>query len=242
MAVKAILFDLDGTLLPLKQDEFLKAYFTRLTEYMANRGFEPKKLYEAVYAGCVDMLENDGRKTNEQVFWDRLISVYGDNVTLQKPVFERFYKTEFASLKEFSAQNEKAVELISFLKDTGIRVILATNPVFPAAATEARIGWAGLEKEDFEIITVYENSRFCKPKAEYYGDILKKASLLPEECLMVGNDVDDDMPAQRTGMKVFLLTDCLINVNKKDISFYEKGNFVNLKEYIKKLVENPQKM
>ena len=79
-------------------------------------------------------------------------------------------------------------------------------------------------------------------KAEYYTDILCQASLTPEDCLMVGNDVDDDMPAQNTGMKVFLLTDCLINRKEKDISSFERGNFEKLKEYIKKLVENPQKM
>ena len=242
MALKAILFDLDGTLLPLKQDEFLKAYFTRITAYMAQRGFEPKKLYETIYAGCVDMLKNDGKKTNEQVFWDRLVCVYGKSVTDQKPVFESFYKTDFISLKEFSCPSPAAKELITLLKSMGLRVILATNPVFPAIATETRISWAGLEKTDFEIITAYENSRFCKPKAEYYTDILCQASLTPEDCLMVGNDVDDDMPAQNTGMKVFLLTDCLINRKEKDISSFEKGNFEKLKEYIKKLVENPQKM
>ncbi len=242
MALKAILFDLDGTLLPLKQDEFLKAYFTRLTAYMAQRGFEPKKLYQTIYAGCADMLKNDGKKTNEQVFWDRLVSVYGESVTDQKKVFESFYKTDFIYLKEFSRLNPEAKELIALLKSLGLRVILATNPVFPAIATGTRIGWAGLKDTDFEIITTYENSRFCKPKSEYYTDILEKSSLLPEECLMVGNDVDDDMPAQNTGMKVFLLTDCLINQNKKDISSFEKGNFEKLTEYIKKLVENPQKM
>lgn len=242
MALKAVLFDLDGTLLPLKQDEFLHAYFTRLTAYMAQQGFEPKKLYETVYAGCVDMLKNGGAKTNEQVFWDRMCAVYGEIVLNTKAVFNNFYKTDFISLKEFSSLNPKAKELITFLKSTGIRTILATNPVFPAIATHARIGWAGLKKTDFEIITAYENSRFCKPSTEYYTDILGQASLDPEECLMVGNDVDDDMPAESTGMKVFLLTDCLLNRKQKDISIYEKGNFLDLTEYIKKLVEKSQKM
>ncbi len=242
MTIKAVLFDLDGTLLPLRQDEFLDAYFKSLVTYMAKRGFEPKKLYETVYAGCVDMLKNDGKNTNERAFWDRLCAVYGEDVIKEKPVFEDFYKAEFDSLKEFSSLNPKAKELITFLKSTGIRTILATNPVFPAIATHARIGWAGLKKTDFEIITAYENSRFCKPKPEYYTDILEKAGLLPEECLMVGNDVDDDMPAESTGMKVFLLTDCLLNRKQKDISIYEKGNFRDLTEYIKKLVEKSQKM
>jgi len=31
----------------------------------------------------------------------------------------------------------------------GFRVALATNPIFPAIATEKRIRWAGLTPEDF---------------------------------------------------------------------------------------------
>ena len=195
-----------------------------------------KKLYETVYAGCVDMLKNDGAKTNERAFWDRLCAVYGEDVIKEKPVFEDFYKTEFDSLKEFSSLNPKAKELITFLKSTGMRTILATNPVFPAIATHARIGWAGLKKTDFEIITAYENSRFCKPKPEYYTDILEKAGLLPEECLMVGNDVGDDMVAESLGMKVFLLTDCLINKTDRAVEDFKHGGFDELKKYIEELI------
>ena len=54
----------------------------------------------------------------------------------------------------------------------------------------------------------------------------------PEECLMVGNDVDDDMVASELGMKVFLLTDCLINKNGLDVNAYPNGSFDQLKDYI----------
>ena len=57
----------------------------------------------------------------------------------------------------------------------------------------------------------------------------------PEECLMVGNDVDDDLPAEKVGMKTFLLTDCLINKEEKDITSYPQGNFDDLITYIKTL-------
>ena len=117
-------------------------------------------------------------------------------------------------------------------KEKGVRMVLATNPLFPVVATASRIKWAGLQKEDFELVTTYENSRFCKPNPEYYLDILKEIGVSPEECLMVGNDVSEDMVAEKIGMKVFLLTDCLINKEKKDVEVYPNGDFVKLKEYI----------
>ena len=110
----------------------------------------------------------------------------------------------------------------------GLRTALATNPIFPAIATESRIRWAGLSPADFELYTTYENIGFCKPNPAYYQEILKRMDLSPEECLMVGNDVTEDMIAARLGMQVFLLTDCLINKDEKDISVYPNGGFDQL--------------
>lgn len=99
-------------------------------------------------------------------------------------------------------------------------------------ATESRIKWAGLDKADFELYTTYENSHYCKPSPAYYGEILEKLSLEPAECLMVGNDASEDGAAQELGIKVFLLTDCLINKKGIDINAYPHGSFKELSEYI----------
>ena len=115
--------------------------------------------------------------------------------------------------------------------------MLATNPLFPVVATESRIRWAGLKKEDFELVTTYENSRHCKPNPDYYKDIMEEIKVRPQECLMVGNDVKEDMIAESLGMKVFLLTDCLINKEEKDISVYPNGDFNELLAYVDTLTE-----
>ena len=49
---------------------------------------------------------------------------------------------------------------------------------------------------------------------------------------MVGNDVGDDMVAENLGMKVFLLTDCLINKTEHDRSDYPHGGFDELLQFI----------
>lgn len=50
---------------------------------------------------------------------------------------------------------------------------------------------------------------------------------------MVGNDVTEDMEAaQKAGLNVFLLTDCLINKERRDISVYPRGSFEQLIDFI----------
>ena len=111
---------------------------------------------------------------------------------------------------------------------------LATNPLFPQIATHSRARWAGLDPADFALITTYENSRHCKPNPEYYRDVVAALNEVPENCIMVGNDVDEDILAgQKAGLQVFLLTDCLINKHNTDISHIPQGGFPELLAFLK---------
>ena len=119
-------------------------------------------------------------------------------------------------------------------KAAGHRVVLATNPIFPAVATESRIRWAGLRPEDFAWYTTYENTGCSKPNPAYYREILSHLDCQGEDCLMVGNDVDEDMiAAQQAGLSVFLLTDCMVNRQGRAITDYPRGDFGDLITYVK---------
>lgn len=237
MRIKAVLFDLDGTLLPMDQEIFIKAYFKGLAGKLAPLGYNPDQLIKSVWMGTEAMVKNNGDKTNEEVFWDLFASVFGANVRDDEPHFEEFYRTDFQKVQAVCGFEPKAAEVVRALKGKGVRVALATNPLFPSIATESRIRWAGLSPEDFEIYTTYENSSYCKPNLEYYKEILKRMDITAEECLMVGNDVGEDMVTKQLGMKVFLLTDCLINKTGEDISAYPNGDFEALMEYLSKLLD-----
>lgn len=232
MALKTVLFDLDGTLLPMDQDEFVKAYFGRLATRLAPHGYEPEKLIKAVWSGTMAMVKNTGAKTNEAVFWEDFTARFGPEAMKDLPLFDDFYHKEFLGVREVCGFDPRAAETIRRLQAMGLELVLATNPIFPAVATENRIRWAGLTPEDFRLYTTYENSRFCKPNPAYYRDIVEHLGLDPASCLMVGNDVTEDMVAQTLGMKVFLLTDCLINKENRDISAYPHGSFPELWKYI----------
>ena len=232
MKITAILFDLDGTLLPMDQDRFMKYYFSELAKKMVPLGYNKDTLVNNVWAGTKAMVSNDGSKTNEEAFWDTFCSLVGKDCRVDMPVFDSFYRNEFSTAKNACQPTDKAKEIIDFIKASGKRLILATNPLFPVIATENRIAWAGLKKESFELITTYENCHYCKPNPRYYTEILEKAELSPQECLMVGNNAEEDMIAETLGMNVFLLTDCLINEKNADITKYPQGGFEELRKYI----------
>ena len=227
--VKAVLFDLDGTLLPMDQDEFVKAYFRLLAKKLAPYGYEPDKLVKAVWHGTGAMIQNDGSCTNEVVFWNDFTNIFGEQARSHEPVFAEYYEKDFQQVKNSCGYTPKAAEIVRSLKAAGVRVALATNPVFPAIATESRIRWAGLEPEEFELYTTYENIGFCKPNLDYYREILRRMELDAADCLMVGNDVDEDMVAGQMGMEVFLLTDHLINKSGTDINAFPHGSFDDLR-------------
>ncbi|MBQ9937684.1 MAG: HAD family hydrolase [Oscillospiraceae bacterium] len=233
MALKTVLFDLDGTLLPMDQDTFANSYFTELSKKLSPLGYEPKELVKTIWQGTAAMVTNDGSKTNEQAFWDLFVSKYGDKVLKDKPIFDKFYENEFENVKSVCGYNKNAKECINAVKELGLKTALATNPIFPGVATKARINWAGLCESDFEFYTTYQNSRFCKPNLNYYLDVVKSLNVLPEECLMVGNDVEEDMIAKELNINVFLITDCLINKKCKDKSVFPNGNLSDLIEFIK---------
>lgn len=233
MKPTTVLFDLDGTLLPLDQDHFMKLYFGGLAAKLAPHGYEPKALIDAIWSGTAAMVKNDGSQPNEAAFWDRFTQIYGKESLADMPLFEEFYKTDFDRVRLSCSPTPAAAEILSDLRARGICTVLATNPLFPSIATEKRMAWAGLSPSDFTLYTTYENSRHCKPNPAYYRDILEQLHVDPTACLMVGNDVDEDMIAQSLGMQVFLLTDCLINRGGKDISAYPHGNFDDLKAFLK---------
>lgn len=233
--ITTILFDLDGTLLPMDQDKFIKSYIGRMAKKLAPYGYDPKLLAAGLWKGTAAMVRNCGEYTNEEVFWQVFNALMGRDCREDEALFMDYYQNEFQLVSQDCGFDPRSGQLISELKRMGYHVVLATNPLFPSVATHSRARWAGLNPEDFDLITTYENSRHCKPNPDYYRDILATLNLKPENCVMVGNDVQEDMVAQTLGMKTFLLTDCLINRTGEDIDRYPHGSFGELMDFIRGL-------
>lgn len=237
MTIKAILFDLDGTLLPMDADAFVKTYFGLLAAKAAPLGYEPKALVDAVMSGTKAMAMNDGTKTNEAAFWDKFAEIFGEESRAHQSAFDDFYRVEFNQTQEHCFPTEKARKAVEIAKSRRFRVALATNPVFPATATLSRIRWAGFEPDDFELYTTYEMFNAAKPNPKYFVEFARRMGLEPSECAMVGNDATEDMAAAKAGMTVFLLTESLLNRENRDLSGVPHGSFEDLFKFIETLAE-----
>ncbi|MGI6640179.1 MAG: HAD family hydrolase [Limnochordia bacterium] len=227
-----VLFDLDGTLLPLEMDTFMEAYFRELSLKCVSLGFEPRSLVHAVLVGVEAMQNNDGSLSNEERFFQAAGEVIGQGIRDHKPVFREFYLNEFHRVKDEAVQpTPLAAQCIAALKEKGYQLVLATNAIFPREGILARMAWAGLQPEDFALITTYEEFSYAKPNLGYYREILLRIGKQPQDCLMVGNDVTEDMCAAELGMDTFLITDCLINKDNVDISQFTHGTLADFYHY-----------
>lgn len=218
------LFDLDGTLLPMDQEEFTKLYFAALAKRFEKQ-YDVKTLINTVWAGTKAMVANDGTDTNENVFWKCAKKLMGLDKSVCEAEFLNFYETDFSMAKGATAARPEIIRCVHRLKEKGYTIVAATNPLFPHVATRNRLLWAGFNPSDFDYITTYENSSFCKPDIGYYKELLKKLNRTPKDCIMVGNDNQEDMCAEQLGMQGYLITDCLINRDNAPITCHWHGSF-----------------
>lgn len=232
--IKNYLFDLDGTLLPLDEDLFIKIYMQEIGKKFHSLGYDPEKMIKEIWKGTAAMVNNDGSFSNEDIFWNTFQSESVKRESLEKELTD-FYNTEFSKAFVSTKPSVYAKRIVDYLKKNGKNIYLLTNPIFPLVATKKRIEHAGLSMEDFEIVTTYENSCYAKPNPKYYESILDAFSLNPKETIMVGNDVEEDMIASTLELKTFLVTDCLKNSNNLPYDHFDQGS---LEDFYRKLVKN----
>lgn len=237
MSIRHILFDLDGTLLPMVQDDFVKFYMPLLAKTYIAQGVkvDPQKFIKAVWAGYEAMVKNDGSRTNREAFWSFFDGLFPVSLEESERIALSFYNGDFNQAAAATRPTPLADRVVKAAKKKGLEVYLATNPVFPRCATMNRIRWAGLDAEDFRIITTYEECRFCKPNPEYFRGIMEEAGLNPEECLMVGNDVEEDLAIRKLGVKTYLVTDTMENKKELPIETEYMGTMEELLEFVQNL-------
>lgn len=221
--IKNILFDLDGTLLPMDLKKFIYIYTRGLCNKVHK--LDSKEVMNVLFKSIDNMYANDGSKTNEKIFIETFESMLNVSFDKYKPLFEEYYYEDFELCKTACMINDKARKLIDYLKERGVRIVIATNPFYPQIATYTRLRWLGLEPYEFELVTTYENSHYCKPNPKYFEEIFNKLNMKSEETLMVGNDVEEDGCIKSLGVKLFLINDCLINSKNLEINADFIGSF-----------------
>lgn len=201
-----ILFDLDGTLLEMRTEPFVQQYMIELGKYIGGR-YDAKKLLGIIWDATKAMIINqDPAKTNEQIFTEYFLEQ--SELTREEiwPIFEGFYRDVFPTLSHLTYPSPWGKKLVKAAKAQGYRVAVATNPVFPKDAIYSRLAWIDMSPDDFELVTVYEESHFTKPNPAYFQEVCDRLGVAPTDCIMVGNHMQEDMVASKLGIKTFWVT------------------------------------
>jgi FMN phosphatase YigB (HAD superfamily) len=200
--IRGVLFDLDGTLLDLDLDVFLRRYFAALGTVAAAH-FPEADVLPSILAATGAMQDPHPGLTNREVFFADFAGRTGIDLEGDWGVFEDFYRDVFPALGDGYGPAEGALAAVEAARAFGLRMAIATQPIFPRAAIEHRLAWAGLSHADFDAVTTYEVMTACKPLGEYFRQTAAMIGCEPEECLMVGDDRSLDMPAADVGMRTF---------------------------------------
>jgi FMN phosphatase YigB (HAD superfamily) len=204
--LKAILFDLDNTLILFDESRFYQEYFrrieTRFADLMPADIFR-KRLISATHA----LLENNGEMINVEYFMNAFTEQSANQRHKLWNRFLNFYETEYDKIKMAIRLPNDLHETFHKIVRSGLKLVLASNPIFPLNIQMKRLAWAGLDHFHFDLVTHIENMSFCKPRIEYYLEICRKINELPQACLMVGNDPVNDMIAGSGGLKTYLTDD-----------------------------------
>ena len=235
MRYQAILFDLDGTLLPMDLEAFTGAYFGALSKELAPLGFTPQTLFKPFWVCTKAMMGNTTGKTNADVFWETFTAMTGVDRARVEPLCDAFYTQGFQAARSGTRENPLAAEAVRLAREKADNVVLATNPLFPMAGQATRLSWIGLKPEDFDLVTCYTSDRYCKPNPAYFTDICRRLDLEPGRCLMIGNDDSEDMQcAAAAGMAGYLVTDCRIT-NQENPWTGPQGSFAEMIEMLQNL-------
>ena len=229
-----VLFDLDGTLLPINGEAFEAIYFKGLSSYFLDK-YEPKEFIKLIWTATKAMVLDTSSKTNEEAFMDALQALVNEDITWMQERFNQFYLNEFDQIKIAVTPNPSIQEAVKLLKEKGYRLIIATNPMFPKIAIEKRIEWTGCDRNDFEYVTSFEKNHYCKPQLKFYEEVLSNLDLDASQCLMVGNDINEDMIVSKLNMSTYLITNHVIQDTIIPDSVNYSGNYDDFYQFVKSL-------
>ena len=174
--IRAILFDLDDTLLTNNMDEFMPRYLKLISAYAAGL-YDPAQLIQHLLIASQVMVDNaDPAVSNEQAFWDEFSKLTHFDRDEMIPFFTRFYETEFDKIQSATKRRPEARPLVEWALRQRYAVVIATNPMFPRIAIDWRLAWAGIDDFDYDLVTSYEVMHFTKPNPGYYQEILNTDS------------------------------------------------------------------
>ena len=234
---KAILFDLDDTLLRNEMNAFVNAYFGTLMPKIS-AAFPDANIRDAIMSATQAMIASKvANKTLRDVFIADFEAATGLDFPIVEPLFMDYYQNEYCDVVKVTSRVAHAGTALQAAQKITPNVALATIPIFPLIAIEERMRWAGISDFPFALVTSFEMMHASKPHPEYYAEIAYHLNCAPEECLMIGNDYHDDMIAKAVGMKTFLVTDFAMREDKKKYEPDYQGSLKEVAGFLSSLIK-----
>ena len=207
--IRAVLFDLDDTLLSLNLTAFIGRYVAGASRLLGQAARVSPVTLGMPFARSFMALEDARRSdslSNEELF--RSVFYQACGIPLGEPAvadlmdfYEQELVPDLGGGIVAARPQEGCREAVECVWRLGLTCALATNPTFSLACDKARMGWAGLYEDDFAAISTISNSHRCKPSAQYYQEFANSLGVRVEECLMVGNDASRDFARPDCGLR-----------------------------------------
>lgn len=242
--IKAILFDLDETLLDLNLDAYVWAFSSqrvRLVSRIAR--LSPIAVTIPYWHALTHMLgRRDDDLTNEALlhrcFEEETGVPLGDPTIAECLAYydEHIFNPAMAASRTIGGRPRLGAHAcLDVCQRLGLTVVLATNPTFPQVCTRERMCWAGIDGYPFAHITTFEHSTRAKPWARYYEETCATVGCSPEECLMVGNDPKNDFASDGLPLRT-----CYVGRGRTPRAYWS-GDMVGLAAALPFLVEHASK-
>ena len=209
MTLKAVLLDLDDTLVHIDTELFTRRYIDLIGSFVAARfsTITADQFKKAVISATRQVSRDlDPMRLNQAVI-NASINAAVSVPTLQLDnAMVEFFDGPYRTLSSLAAPMTGGRQLIDWILAHNIILVIATNPLFPSQATYERMRWAELDPlhRGFALITTANNSHFTKPNIAYYSEILAKIGVDAAQALMVGDSFESDIqPALAAGMSTY---------------------------------------
>ena len=155
----------------------------------------------------MSLSRNKGEKTNLECFLEAFADGLAVDASLLWERFMTFYRKAYDGVQVPVAVPEGLQDVLARLRQAGLKLVIASNPIFPIIAQQKRMRWGDIDPAWFDLFTHLENMRYVKPTADYFRQACELIDEQPAACLMVGNDPVNDMAAAKAGLKTYRTTD-----------------------------------
>ena len=187
--IKAVLWDIDGTLLNFKKAQYEALYkcFGCFNEYLDD---EMVNDYDHINHGYWLMLEK-GEIEKSVLLVKRFEDFFGKYGIKTDPIeFNKMYQVELGNTYVF---NDNGYETVNRLKELGIIQFAVTNGT--KVAQSGKLRGSGLDKLLDEIF-ISEDVGYEKPDKRFFEPVISKLNeygISKDECVIVGDSESSDM-------------------------------------------------